>query len=72
MATPTRSGSCDLIKEECLDRVIPCGNGHLRRTIAEYVEHRKVSRIERDADIVGHKRSHRRSQHQGTQLERTC
>ena len=27
------------IQEECLDRVIPFGEGHLRRTIAEYVEH---------------------------------
>jgi transposase InsO family protein len=27
------------IKEECLDRVIPFGEGHLRRTIAEYPEH---------------------------------
>lgn len=27
------------IKEECLDYVIPFGEGHLRRTIAEYVEH---------------------------------
>ena len=27
------------IKEECLDRVIPFGERHLRRTIAEYVEH---------------------------------
>ena len=27
------------IKEECLNRVIPLGQGHLRRTIAEYVEH---------------------------------
>jgi transposase InsO family protein len=27
------------IKEECLDRLIPFGEGHLRRTIAEYVEH---------------------------------
>ena len=27
------------IKEECLDRVIPFGEGHLRRTIGEYVEH---------------------------------
>ena len=26
------------IKEECLDRVIPFGEGHLRRTTAEYVE----------------------------------
>jgi transposase InsO family protein len=27
------------IKDECLSRVIPFGERHLRRTIAEYVEH---------------------------------
>ena len=27
------------IKDECLHRVIPFGERHLRRTIAEYVEH---------------------------------
>jgi putative transposase len=27
------------IKEECLSRVIPPGEDHLRRTIVEYVEH---------------------------------
>jgi len=27
------------IKEECLDRVIPLGEEHLRRTIAEYIVH---------------------------------
>jgi putative transposase len=27
------------IKEECLSRVIPFGERHLRRTIAEFVEH---------------------------------
>jgi putative transposase len=27
------------IKHECLNRVIPFGDGHLRRTIAEFVEH---------------------------------
>jgi transposase InsO family protein len=27
------------IKQECLDRVIPFGERHLRRTMAEYVEH---------------------------------
>jgi transposase InsO family protein len=27
------------INEECLDRVIPFGERHLRRTIAEYLEH---------------------------------
>ena len=27
------------IKHECLNRVIPLGAGHLRRTIAKYVAH---------------------------------
>ncbi len=27
------------LKHECLDRVTPFGEGHLRRTIAEFVEH---------------------------------
>ena len=27
------------IKEECLDRMIPIGERHFRRAIAEYVEH---------------------------------
>src|SRR5262245_21203830 len=27
------------IKEECLDRMIPLGEGHFRRAIAEFVEH---------------------------------
>ena len=27
------------IKEECLTRVIPCGERHLRRTIAEFIAH---------------------------------
>ena len=27
------------IKEECLDRMIPIGERHVRRTISEYVEH---------------------------------
>ena len=27
------------IKHECLNRVIACGERHLRRTIAEFVEH---------------------------------
>jgi transposase InsO family protein len=27
------------IKAECLDRVIPFGEGHLRRTLAEFMEH---------------------------------
>ena len=39
MRMPTRSGSCAPIKEECLNRVIPFGERHLRRTMVEYVEH---------------------------------
>ena len=35
-ATGRTSGS---IKDECLNRVIPFGERHLRRTIAQYVEH---------------------------------
>jgi len=27
------------IKEECLDRMIPIGERHFRRAVAEYVEH---------------------------------
>ena len=27
------------IKEECLDRIVPIGERHFRRAIAEYVEH---------------------------------
>ena len=27
------------IKEDCLDRLIPIGDRHLRRAVAEYVEH---------------------------------
>jgi transposase InsO family protein len=27
------------IKEECLDRLVPLGERHFRRAIAEYVEH---------------------------------
>ena len=33
------------IKEECLNRVIPIGDRHLRRMIAEYVEHTIASGI---------------------------
>jgi putative transposase len=32
------------IKEECLDRVIPLGERHLRRTIAEFVGHYEGAR----------------------------
>ena len=39
MRMPTRNASCASIKEECLDRLIPFGERHLRRAIAEYVAH---------------------------------
>jgi transposase InsO family protein len=32
------------IRDECLDRVIPFGERHLRRTLAEFVEHYHVER----------------------------
>ena len=37
------------IKEECLSRVIPFGDRHLRRTIAEFVEH-----YDRERNHQGH------------------
>ena len=45
--TPFRAPNCNAyterfvrsIKEECLDRVIPLGERHLRHTIAEFVAH---------------------------------
>ena len=36
---PMPNGSCDRSKKSACDRVIPLGERHLRRTIAEYVEH---------------------------------
>ena len=32
------------IKEECLDRLIPIGERHFRRTVTEYVEHYPAER----------------------------
>ena len=45
--TPTRALNANAhaerlvrsIKEECLDRLIPIGDQHVRRAVAEYVEH---------------------------------
>jgi putative transposase len=37
MLTP--NVSCDRFKEECLDRIIPIGERHFRRAIAEFVAH---------------------------------
>ena len=39
------------IKQECLSRVIPFGERHLRRTIAEYVEHYHGERNHQDSRI---------------------
>ena len=44
------------IKEECLSRVIPFGEPHLRRTMAEFVEHYHRERNHQGLDnelIVG-------------------
>ena len=45
--TPYRAPNCNAyaepfvrsIKEECLDRVVLLGEGRLRRTLAEFIEH---------------------------------
>jgi putative transposase len=45
--TPSRAPNCNAhaerfvrtIKEECVNRVIPFGERHLRRTVAEFVTH---------------------------------
>ena len=50
--TPFRAPNCNAyaerfvrsIKEECLDRVIPLGERHLRHTIAEFVAHYHLER----------------------------
>lgn len=38
------------IKEECLDRLIPIGEGHFRRAVAEYVEHYHAERNHQGID----------------------
>ena len=43
------------IKEECLNRVIPFGERHLRRTIAEYVEHYHRERNHQGLDNDTHR-----------------
>jgi len=38
------------IKEECLERLIPIGEGHFRRAVAEYVEHDHAERNHQGID----------------------
>jgi transposase InsO family protein len=38
------------MKEECLDRLIPIGEGHFRRAVSEYVEHYHVERNHQGID----------------------
>jgi transposase InsO family protein len=38
------------IKEECLDRLIPIGDRHFRRAVAEYVEHYHCERNHQGLD----------------------
>jgi putative transposase len=50
--TPAAAPNCNAyaerfvrsIKEECLDRILPLGEWHLRRTVREFVEHYHVER----------------------------
>ena len=39
MGMRTLNASCALLKTECLDRMIPLGERHFRRAVAEFVEH---------------------------------
>lgn len=47
MRTPVRAPNCNAhaerfvrtIKEECLDRIVPLGEQHLRRTLTEFLTH---------------------------------
>ena len=50
MQMPTRSDSSDRSKEECLDRLIPLGERHFRRAVAEYVEHYHAERNHQGLD----------------------
>ena len=38
------------IKSECLDRIVPLGERHLRRAIQEYVEHYHTERTHQGLD----------------------
>ncbi len=38
------------IKDECLNRVVPLGEGHLRRLVFEYVEHYQRERNHQGCD----------------------
>jgi hypothetical protein len=38
------------IEEECLDRLIPIGERHFRRAVAEYVEHYHAERNHQGLD----------------------
>ena len=64
MLTPERAPNANAyaerfvrsIKEECLDRIIPVGECHFRRAVAEFVEHYHRERNHqglRNALIVG-------------------
>jgi putative transposase len=40
------------IKSECLDRIVPLGEGHLRRVVGEYLAHYHGERNHQDLDNV--------------------
>jgi putative transposase len=68
------------IKQECLDRMIPLGERHLRQTIAEYVEHYHRERnhqglaneLIESAPLVNHSSRIRRRQRLGGLLSYYC
>jgi hypothetical protein len=47
-----RSDLCFRSKSECLDRIVPLGEGHLRRAIWEYVDHYHGERNHQGLDNV--------------------
>ena len=46
----TLNGSFRAIKEECLDRMIPLGERHFRRAVAEFVAHYHCERNHQGLD----------------------
>lgn len=60
MRTPARAPNCNAhadrfvrsIREECLDRIVPLGERHLRRTLTEFTAHYMASGITRGLETT--------------------
>jgi Integrase core domain len=50
MPTPNAERFVRSIKEECLERLIPIGEWHVRRAVTEYVEHYHAERNHQGLD----------------------